>query len=193
MRSNSLVGCFGRRRVVYYVVWEFDLWLAWPCYVWVCMLFAYCDIFCLLWVSIRKSWVHLCWVVQHINMMSEGTSCGFRILLMRGGGEVGEGDIWSIWWWFVVLLHCDIANGVLFIGELYPCCGVCGLIHEHYITESSTNQPVNNRSLLTDELVEVQDFRRITDQFKGKYEICLQLIEKYPQKITSCNGWTRKY
>ena len=37
------------------------------------------------------------------------------------------------------LVHCDIANGVLFIGDLYPCCGVCGLIHEHYTVETSMN------------------------------------------------------
>ena len=36
------------------------------------------------------------------------------------------------------------------------------------------------------EAVEVQDFRKITDRFRGIYRICLKLIEK-SQKMSTCN------
>ena len=43
-----------------------------------------------------------------------------------------------------------------------------------------------NRLLVTDELVEVQDFMIMTEHFRGIYYICLNL-KKEDQKISTCN------
>ena len=38
-----------------------------------------------------------------------------------------------------------------------------------------------NRPLVTDEPVEVQDLKKITNHFRGMYEICLKLIKETPK------------
>ena len=40
-----------------------------------------------------------------------------------------------------------------------------------------------NRQLVTNEPVEVGDFKRITDHFRGIYEICLQMNEAKPEDV----------
>ena len=45
-----------------------------------------------------------------------------------------------------------------------------------YIDPKAMNR--ENRLLVTDELVEVQDVRKFTDHYRGIYGICLQLMMK---------------
>ena len=49
-----------------------------------------------------------------------------------------------------------------------------------------------NRQLAKDEPVEVQDFMRITDHFRGIYAICLKLIWK-TRGCQHVTGWTCKH
>ena len=50
----------------------------------------------------------------------------------------------------------------------------------------------DDRQLLTDEPVEVHDFRRITHHFRGIYIICLTLIKKVGRYL-HVSGWTWKH
>ena len=58
------------------------------------------------------------------------------------------------------------------------------------ILENQICEPMSgkNRQLVTDELVEIRDFRRITDHFRRIYEIYLECI-KQTGRCQHVTGW----
>ena len=50
-----------------------------------------------------------------------------------------------------------------------------------------------NQQLVIDEPVEVQECRKITDQFRGIHKICPKLIKKNRRICQHVTGWTWKH
>ena len=75
-------------------------------------------------------------------------------------------------------------------------------IHKHFLQDNlvhgegafaSLAMSGKNRLLVTDELVEVQDFKKTTDHFRGIYGMYLKLIKEKIERCQHATSWTWKH